>query len=235
MADMVTQMLQSLPEVMVNESRGAVPAIVANGRTIDLLGDSIRLYLADIGDEQDVDTQSEGARLQDILSAVINLEHIADIVCNGMMDYSVRSLKAGQRLAVEEQELVSAMHKELMESMTLAVSIFLQPEPVDARRLVESKGSIRLYEVRATALSVKRLRGIVEASRNGGGESAERIAEQSGLLLRLVRDLRRVHSHLARFAYPVLHRGGPARLTRRQRPKRVPGQESVSPKAEDGG
>jgi phosphate:Na+ symporter len=235
MADMVTQMLQSLPEVMVNESRGAVPAIVANGRTIDLLGDSIRLYLADIGDEQDVDTQSEGARLQDILSAVINLEHIADIVCNGMMDYSVRSLKAGQRLAVEEQELVSAMHKELMESMTLAVSIFLQPEPVDARRLVESKGSIRLYEVRATALSVKRLRGIVEASRNGSGESAERIAEQSGLLLRLVRDLRRVHSHLARFAYPVLHRGEPARLTRRRRPKQTPGQEPVSPKAESNG
>ncbi|HEY2683133.1 MAG TPA: Na/Pi cotransporter family protein [Steroidobacteraceae bacterium] len=235
MADMVTQMLQRLPEVVVNESRGAAPEIVANGRSVDLLGDSIRLYLADIGDEQNVDTDSEGARAQDILSAVINLEHIADIVCNGMMDYSIRSLKAGQRLAVEEQELVSAMHRELMESMTLAISIFLQPEPVDARRLVESKGSIRLYESRATALSVKRLRGIVEASRSGGGESAERIAEESGLLLRLVRDLRRVHSHLARFAYPVLHRSTTVRRTRRRRGPRPEPRENPPPRQEEEG
>jgi phosphate:Na+ symporter len=235
MADMVTQMLQRLPEVMVNESRGAAPEIVANGRSVDLLGDSIRLYLADIGDEQDVDTDSEGARAHDILSAVINLEHIADIVCNGMMDYSIRSLKAGQRLAAEEQELVSAMHRELMESMTLAISIFLQPEPVDARRLVESKSSIRLYETRATALSVKRLRGIVEASRSGSGESAERIAEESGLLLRLVRDLRRVHSHLARFAYPVLHRNTTERRTRRRRGPKTEPQESLPPQQEEEG
>ena len=206
MADMVAQMLQRLPEVLVNESRDAAAAIVDNGRSVDLLADSIRLYLADIGDELDVGNSREGARGQDILAAVINLEHIADIVYNGMMDYSIRSLKAGQRLAAEEQELVSAMHRELMESMTLAVSTFLQGEPVCARRLVESKGAFRLYEVRATALSVKRLRGVVEASRGGGGESAERVAEESGLLLRVVRDLRRIHSHLAQFAYAVLQR-----------------------------
>jgi hypothetical protein len=32
------------------------------------------------------------------------------------------------------------------------------------------------------------------------------VAEASGLLLRSVRDLRRIHSHLASFAYPVLNR-----------------------------
>jgi phosphate:Na+ symporter len=206
MADMVAQMLQRVPEVLVNESREAAAAIVDNGRSVDLLADSIRLYLADIGDELDVGSGREGARGQEVLAAVINLEHIADIVYNGMMDYSIRSLKAGQRLAAEEQELVSAMHRDLMESMTLAVSTFLQGEPVCARRLVESKGAFRLYEVRATALSVKRLRGVVEASRGGGGESAERVAEESGLLLRVVRDLRRIHSHLAQFAYAVLQR-----------------------------
>jgi phosphate:Na+ symporter len=214
MADMVAQMLQRLPEVLVNESRGAAAAIVENGRSVDLLADSIRLYLADIGDELDMDDGREGARGQDILDVVINLEHIADIVYNGMMDYSIRSLKAGQRLDAEEQELVSAMLRDLMESMTLAVSIFLQGDPIAARRLVESKGALRLYEVRATALSVKRLRSVVEASRVGGGESAERVAEESGLLLRIVRDLRRIHSHLARFAYAVLHR---AEATPRER------------------
>jgi phosphate:Na+ symporter len=203
MADMVAQMLQRLPDVLFDGNRSASTPILADGRSVDVLGDLIRLYLADIGDEQDMDTKSGGTRAQDVLSAVINLEHIADIVCNGIMDYSVRSLKAGQR---EERELISSMHSELMDAMTLAVSIFLQPEPVDARRLVESKGSIRVYEARAAALSVRRLRGIAEASKAGGGEPAERLAEESGLLLRLARDLRRIHSHLARFAYPLLDR-----------------------------
>jgi phosphate:Na+ symporter len=219
MADMVAQMLQQLPEVLVNESRGAAAAVVENGRSVDLLADSIRLYLADIGDELDMDDGREGARGQDILDAVINLEHIADIVYNGMMDYSIRSLKAGQRLDAEEQELVSAMHRELMDSMTLAVSIFLQGDFLAARRLVESKGALRLYEVRATALSVKRLRSVVEASRGGGGESAERVAEESGLLLRVVRDLRRIHSHLARLAYAVLHRTDTTPRARRRSAK----------------
>jgi hypothetical protein len=31
------------------------------------------------------------------------------------------------------------------------------------------------------------------------------VAEESGLFLRTVRDLRRIHSHLASFAYPILH------------------------------
>jgi phosphate:Na+ symporter len=221
-ADMVAQMLQRLPEVLVNESRGAAAAVVGNGRSVDLLADSIRLYLADIGDELDMDDGREGARGQDVLDAVINLEHIADIVYNGMMDYSIRSLKAGQRLDAEEQGLVSAMHRELMDSMTLAVSIFLQGDSVAARRLVESKGALRLYEVQATALSVKRLRSVVEASRGGGGESAERVAEESGLVLRVVRDLRRIHSHLARFAYPVLHRTDSIPRARRRSAKAEP-------------
>jgi Na+/phosphate symporter len=148
-----------------------------------------------------------------------DLEYIADIVYNGMMDYSIRRLKAGQRLDPEEQDLVSAMHRDFMESMTLAVSIFLQGDPVAARRLVESKGVLRLYEVRATALSVKRLRSVVEASRGGRGESAERVAEESGLLLRLARNLRRIHSHVARFAYAVLHRADAAPRARRRSAK----------------
>jgi phosphate:Na+ symporter len=207
----------------------AASAIIENGRSVDLLGDSIRVYLADIGDEQDVDPSRDGARGQDILSAVINLEHIADIMYNGIMDYSVRSLKAGQRLlATDEQELIAAMHHELMGSMKLAVSVFLQGDPIDARRLIESKGSIRLYEARGTALSVARLRLVAEASRGGGAESAERVAEESGLLLRLVRDLGRIHSHLARFAYPVLHRLDAGQRSKRRRSKSAP-QASPTP------
>jgi Na+/phosphate symporter len=36
--------------------------------------------------------------------------------------------------------------------------------------------------------------------------AAERVARETGLFLRMVRDLRRIHSHLASFAYPTLAR-----------------------------
>jgi phosphate:Na+ symporter len=61
-------------------------------------------------------------------------------------------------------------------------------------------------EAEATALSVRLLREAATASHAAGTDSVDLAAEESGLLLRIVRDLRRVHSHLASFAYPVLHR-----------------------------
>ena len=54
-------------------------------------------------------------------------------------------------------------------------------------------------------LSVRLLRTAAATSRLADRDTAERVAEESGLFLRTVRDLRRIHSHLASFAYPVLH------------------------------
>jgi phosphate:Na+ symporter len=53
---------------------------------------------------------------------------------------------------------------------------------------------------------VRLLRSAAAASRLEEADGAERVAEESDLFLRTVRDLRRVHSHLASFAYPVVHR-----------------------------
>src|SRR5256886_17168117 len=78
-----------------------------------------------------LDHQREGARGQDILSAVINLEHVADIVANSLVEFAVRSVKRGRALTVEGIETVAAMHAELLESLRLALAVFLQAEPPD--------------------------------------------------------------------------------------------------------
>ena len=64
----------------------------------------------------------------------------------------------------------------------------------------------REFEAAATALSVRLLRSAAAASRLADSDAAERVAQETGLFLRMVRDLRRMHSHLASFAYPALHR-----------------------------
>ena len=205
-ADMVESMLRDALEVLRHNDRARAEAVVAQNRCVDQLGGAIRRYLADVSGEQTLDNQREGARGQDILSAVINLEHIADIVTNSLVDFAVRSVKRGRALSPEELETVDAMHGELLESLRLALAVFLQAEPRDAKRLAARKTQFREFEAAATVLSVRLLRSAAAASRLEEADGAERVAEESDLFLRTVRDLRRVHSHLASFAYPVVHR-----------------------------
>jgi phosphate:Na+ symporter len=213
MADMVDAMLRDALEVLRRNNRVRAEAVAAHNRCVDLLGGAIRRYLADVGDEQTLDTQSEGARAQDILSAVINLEHVADIVATSLVEFALRSLKRGAAFSAEELEMVTAMHTELLESLRLALTVFLHASIRDARRLVARKTQFREFEAAATALSVRLLRSAAAASRLADVTTAEQVAEESDLFLRTVRDLRRIHSHLASFAYPILHR--PRRRGRR--------------------
>ena len=206
MADMVDSMLRDALEVLRHSDRTRAEAVAAQNRCVDQLGGAIRRYLADVGDEQTLDHQREGARGQDILSAVINLEHVADIVANSLVEFAVRSVKRGRALTAEELETVAAMHGELLESLRLALAVFLQAEPRDAKRLAARKGQFREFEASATALSVRLLRSAAAASRLADSDAVEPLVEESGLFLRTVRDLRRIHSHLASFAYPILHR-----------------------------
>jgi len=206
MADMIDAMLRDAQQVIAREALDRAVAISASARSVDQLGEAIRRYLADIGDEQTLDNRRDGARAQDILSAVINLEHVADILANSFVEFSLRGLKRGKRLSAEETEIVTAMHGELLDCLRLALAVFLQAEPCDARRLVAGKARFREFEAVAVTLSAKSLRAAAASNRLAETETVERVAEESDLLLRSVRDLRRIHSHLASFAYPILHR-----------------------------
>jgi phosphate:Na+ symporter len=227
MADMVDSMLRDTLAVIYRDDRMRAEAVTAAARCVDKLGEAIRRYLADVGDEQTLDSQRAGARGQDILSAVINLEHVADIIANSLVEFSLRSLKRGEKLAAPEFEIVAAMHGELVDSLRLALAVFLQGEVRDATRLVASKAQFRQFEASAMTLSAQLLRAAAATTRLADKDAAERVAEESGLFLRTVRDLRRIHSHLASFAYPILH-GSRSRSTRRSRnaPAAVPAPQT---------
>jgi phosphate:Na+ symporter len=205
MADMVESMLKNSLEVFRTQDRELAARVIATDRAIGQLGSAIRGYLVAIGSEQTLDDAREGARLQDILAAVINLEHVSDIIANGLMEFAVKQQKRGQRLAPEELEAIATMHNELFDSLRLAMTIFLRADPADAQRLVQRKARLREMEADATALAVQRLRDATLASRTAGTDAAAATPDESGVL-RVVRDLRRIHSHLASFAYPVLNR-----------------------------
>ena len=205
MADMVEGMLKNSLEAFRIQNRELASCVSATDRAIRQLGSAIRGYLVAIGSEQTLDDAREGARLQDILSAVINVEHVSDIVANSLMESAVKQQKRGQPLSAEELEAIALMHGELFESLRLAMAIFLRADQADAQRLVLRKARLRELEASTTALCVRRLREATLANRAVGAEGMSVSPDDNGVL-RVVRDLRRIHSHLASFAYPVLNR-----------------------------
>lgn len=220
MADMVEGMLKSSLEVFRTQDRERAAGVSATDRAIGQLGSAIRGYLVEIGSEQTLDDAREGARLQDILSAVINVEHVSDIIANSLMEFAVKQQKRGQAWSTEELDAIAVMHAELFESLRLAMTIFLRDDQVAAQRLQQRKARLREMEAETTALAIQRLRDATLASRTAGADGAPPTPDESGVL-RVVRDLRRIHSHLASFAYPVLHRPrasarGPSRASARK-------------------
>jgi phosphate:Na+ symporter len=82
------------------------------------------------------------------------------------------------------------------------LTVFLRGDAAlrDARRLVARKRLLRRQEAEAAALNIRSLQGGVSRS------DAVTATVDTGDFLRIVRDLRRVHSHIAALAYPVLER-----------------------------
>jgi phosphate:Na+ symporter len=210
MSDLAAAMLEHTLALLRSGDVAFAARIAAQDRATRQLGGAIRSYLAAISGEQTLDDRGEAAKVQEILSAVINFEHIADILANSLTDFTVKQLKRGQMLAPEEIAVVSSMQAELVDSHKLALSVFLRGDRADAQRLVERKRRLLELEGEATRVSVQVLRNAAVLGPNGNGDSLGLAAEESGLLLRIVRDLRRVHSHLASFAYPVLRRPTPS-------------------------
>ena len=206
MSDLTATMLREALDLLRSGDTAIAAGILAHDKATRQLGGAIRNYLVVIGGGQNLDDWGEAAKGQEILSAVINFEHIADIIANSLTDFAVKQLKRGQLLASDEIALVSAMHAELVESHRLALAVFLRGDRADARRLQARKRQFVKMEADATALSVRRLREAAASGRPEGSDSVNLAVEESGLLLRIVRDLRRVHSHLASVAYPVLQR-----------------------------
>ena len=95
----------------------------------------------------------------------------------------------------------------MVEHMRLGFSVFLSGEVDVARRLIEEKTRFRDLERAAADNHMARLR-------SGRPESIE----TSSLHLDILRDLKRINSHITSVAYPILEQAGELRVRRLKRP-----------------
>jgi phosphate:Na+ symporter len=191
MGDHVEIMLRNVMAAIMTNDRELVDRVSRMDNSVDTLDESIKLYITKLtrGSLDD----REGRRAMEIVSFTINLEHIGDIIDKNLSELATKKIKRRFHFSPEGAEELSAFHKRTMDSLRIAFSIFMSGDPNEARKLLVEKAALRNIELAATERHLDRLR-----------EGRPETIETTSLHLDVLRDLRRIHSHICSVAYPVL-------------------------------
>lgn len=203
-ADVVEAMLADTIEVLRADDSKRIAAVRALDNRVDRLHEAIKLYLARI-DQQGM-SEEERRRSYDLLTFTTNLEHIGDVIDKNLLELAAKRQKRKVVFSDDGWGELVALHARIVEQMRLAVAVFVTGDLEMARRLVQEKEAIRDQERAAAEAHMDRLR-------RGRPETIE----TSTLHLDVLRDLKRINSHLSAVAYPILEAEGELRGSRLRR------------------
>ena len=200
MGDQVEIMLRKVMAAIMTNDRALVEEVSRMDDGVDRLDEAIKLYVTKLT-RGSLD-EREGRRAMEIISFAINLEHIGDIIDKNLSELATKKIKRRFQFSPEGAEELSAFHKRTMDSLRIAFGVFMSGDVNEARKLLAEKAALRNAELAATERHLDRLR-----------EGRPETIETTSLHLDVLRDLRRIHSHICSVAYPVLDAAGelPAR------------------------
>jgi phosphate:Na+ symporter len=202
MGDFVEKMLRDTALALLTDDRKLVSSIERMDNVVDKLHEAIKLYVTKITRES-LD-EREGRRAMEIIAFAINLEHIGDIIDKNLMELANKKIKHRLKFSDEGAADLQDFHRRVLETLKLALGAFISGDVKIARQLIEDKVIIREAERHASESHFARLREGLAAS-----------VETSSLHLDILRDLKRIHSHICSVAYPILEAAGelqPSRL-----------------------
>lgn len=162
---------------------------------LDRLFDSIKLFVARVLQQPLSEEQTRQA--MDVLSFTANMEHVGDIVDGNLMSLAARKRALNTQFSEEGNSEISTLFDSILENFGLAVNTFLTEDRDLARQLFNSKTDIRELQQKFMASHMERL-----------GSGASETVRTSSLHIDLIRDLKRINSHLTAVAYSVLRASG---------------------------
>jgi phosphate:Na+ symporter len=221
MGDVVETMLRQGMTALMTDDRKLVAEVSRLDNAVDRLHEAIKLYVikvtrGSLGDP-------EGRRAMEIIAFSINLEHVGDIIDRNLMELAGKKIKRKLQFSKEGAAELEAMYRRVLDSLKLAFGIFLSGDVKVARQLLEQKTQFREAEIAAADSHLTRLR-------EGRAESIE----TSSLHLDVLRDLKRIHSHICSAAYPVLEALGELQSSRLKSAAPETGQSFPEEDAEGG-
>jgi phosphate:Na+ symporter len=199
--DVVESMLRQTMTALTIDDRKLVAEICRMDDAVDRLDEAVKLYVTKISRES-LDA-ADGQRAMEIISFSINLEHVGDIIDKNLMELAAKKIKRKLTFSKEGATELEAFHQEVLNNLKLAFSVFMSGDVRLSRQLIAEKDKLRAAEMSASESHLARLR-------EGRPESIE----SSSLHLDILRDLKRIHSHICSVAYPVLERAGELHASR---------------------
>jgi phosphate:Na+ symporter len=195
MGDMVETMLRNVMTAIMTNDRALVDQVSKADNAVDGIDEAIRIYLTKLtrGSLDD----REGKRAMEIISFAINLEHIGDIVDKNLSELAAKKIKRRFQFSPEGAEELSTFHKRIIDSLRIAFGVFMSSDVSEAHKLLAEKSALRNVELAVTERHLDRLR-----------EGRPQSIETTSLHLDVLRDLKRIHSHICSVAYPVLESAG---------------------------
>lgn len=200
MAEAVELMVQGLKGSFEAYDAARTAELVDLDNRVDAAFEEIKLYLTKVA-RQEVD-ETESHRIVEVLSFTTNMEHIGDIT-EHLLDLSAEKSKDQLHLSREGWADIRELQDKVEKNMALAMTVFMTGDIAVARELISEKRLVNMLERRGVERHFERLR-------EGHYESVE----ASALFIDILRGLRRIHSHMAAVAYPVLDEAGELRKTR---------------------
>jgi phosphate:Na+ symporter len=200
--DIVETMLRRAMTALMTDDRRLVAEICGMDDAVDRLEEAVKLYVTKLTRESL--GARDGHRAMEIISFSINLEHVGDIIDKSLMEAASRKIKRKILFSKEGAAELTAFHQLVCDNLKVAFGVFMSGDLAIARRLLTEKATVRETEFAAAENHLARLR-------EGRPESIE----SSSVHLDILRDLKRIHSHICSVAYPVLEQAGelhPSRL-----------------------
>jgi phosphate:Na+ symporter len=192
--DLVETMLSKVMSALMTNDRALVDQVSRTDNTVDQIAEATKLYLTKLT-RGSLD-EREGRRAMEIISFAINLEHIGDIIDKNLSELATKKIKRRFQFSPEGAEELSAFYRRILDGLRIAFGVFMSGDVNEAQKLVAEKGALRSAELEAMERHLDRLR-------EGRPESIE----TTSLHLDVLRDLRRVYSHICSVAYPVIDGG----------------------------
>jgi phosphate:Na+ symporter len=194
-ADIVETMMRGILPVMKDNDLALAQTLRQKDDTVDELYSAIKFYLTQISRES-LSTR-EGKRWTDIISFTINMEQIGDIVERVIQDLEDKKIKKNRSFSEAGMKEICHLHERLLSNMRLSMSVFLDGNVADARKLLAQKVLFRDLEREYAATHLVRLQ-----------DNTPESISTSSLHLDLISELKRINSHICSIAYPILDAAG---------------------------
>jgi phosphate:Na+ symporter len=201
MGDIVETMLQRAMAALMTNDRKLIEEVSKMDDIVDRLHEAIKLYVVKV--TRDSLDDHEGRRAMELVTFAINLEHIGDIIDKNLMQLAAKKVKRTLSFSQEGAAELEAMHQRVLADLKLAFGLLVSGDVKVARQLLGEKTTFREAEIAAAESHLSRLR-----------EDRPESVESSALHLDVLRDLKRIHSHICAAAYPVLEAAGELRPSR---------------------